>query len=77
MRKRLEKLNKVLGRLETIKGLGKSSFIDRKISSSLKEFIKLRNIILHEYLSINYQKVYQRLQNINIFKNILRLLLVF
>ncbi|RKY95791.1 MAG: hypothetical protein DRQ06_02900, partial [Candidatus Hydrothermota bacterium] len=56
IRKRLEKLNKVLGKLETIKGLKKSSFIDRKISSSLKEFIKLRNIIVHEYLS-NYQKV--------------------
>ncbi len=56
VRKRLERLDATIKKLEEIK------------LSPLKEFVRLRNIIAHEYLSINYQKIYERLQNINIFK---------
>jgi len=60
-----------------IEKLEETSVIDKDISLPLKELVKLRNIIVHEYLSINYQKVYEHLQNTTIFKKYAQAILHF
>jgi len=51
-----------------IEKLSDYSIIDKELSSFLKDYVKLRNIIVHEYLSIDFQKIYNFLKNLHIFK---------
>lgn len=57
--------------------LGATLIIDKETVSLLKEFVKLRNIIVHEYLAIDYPRVYTYLQRTNVFKNYAKFVIQF
>ena len=60
-----------------IEGLKGANIINDDIMLNLKELIKVRNIIVHEYLSLDYKRVYIHLQKTDVFKKYAKAILLF
>jgi uncharacterized protein YutE (UPF0331/DUF86 family) len=52
---------------ECIELLAKNNYLDSKLSKKLKSMIGLRNILVHEYIKIDVEKIYGLLDNIEDF----------
>jgi uncharacterized protein YutE (UPF0331/DUF86 family) len=52
---------------ECIELLAKNNYLDSELSKKLKSMIGLRNILVHEYIKIDVEKIYGLLDNIEDF----------
>lgn len=50
---------------QIIETLGKAGILSGDFAEKFKDFVKFRNIIVHQYLKIDNKKVYKNLQRIN------------
>jgi len=49
--------------------LGEAGIIDEKTSLTMSKIAGFRNILVHDYLKVNYEIVYDNLQNLDAFIN--------
>ncbi len=54
-----------VGVVETLR---KNGVFTTELEENLKQLVKFRNIIVHEYLDLDFRKVYRNLQNLGPFK---------
>ena len=57
---------------EIVKTLRKLKVIDENLESEFIKMVRFRNIIVHEYLYIDFNKVYENLRNLSFFRNFAR-----
>jgi len=58
--------------VETIKVLQKNGVIKKEFAEKMVDLVKFRNIIVHDYLYIDYKKVYKNLQRLDEFRNFVK-----
>ncbi|MFN7182336.1 MAG: type VII toxin-antitoxin system HepT family RNase toxin [Planctomycetota bacterium] len=63
--------------VQIVESLVENKILPYDFGGKFKEFVKFRNIIVHEYLYIDMKKVYHNLQNINNFREFIKYILAF
>lgn len=63
--------------VQIVESLVENKILPKDFGEVFKEFVKFRNIIVHDYLCIDMEKVYKNLQGIDRFRQFIKYILKF